>query len=115
MRSSSGNVGPSGKQEGSLYPHPPTTSLTLLCLLTSLHATSQPFHANLSKRKPTADPYPQDSSSSKDKILAGEALGLVMISHGEDVLRAGVGDRSYGDALERFGRARCKIAMVSLC
>ncbi len=76
----------------------------------SLHATSVPFHSNLAKRKPSADPYPV--STNKDKISPGEAMGLVMISHGEDVMRAGVGERAYGEALEKFGRARCKIAMV---
>lgn len=38
-----------------------------------------------------------------------------MISHGEDMLQNGVGDRQYAERLEKFGRARCKIAMVSIC
>lgn len=36
-----------------------------------------------------------------------------MISLGEEMLRHNVGDRQYADRLEKFGRARCKIALVS--
>lgn len=82
-----------------------------------LHATSIPYHAGLAKKKPTPDPYPTDSHSAKEKILAGEALGLVMISHGEDLQNAsrGYGGISgeggkLGDMLEKFGRGRCRVA-----
>jgi hypothetical protein len=81
----------------------------------SLHATSIPYHDHISKRKPTADPHPADGASAKEKVFVGEALGLVMISHGEEMLQNGVGDRQYAERLEKFGRARCKIAMVSSC
>jgi hypothetical protein len=82
-----------------------------------LHATSIPYHAGLAKKKPTPDPYPTDSHSAKEKILAGEALGLVMISHGEDLQNAsrGYGGISgeggkLGEMLEKFGRGRCRVA-----
>lgn len=80
----------------------------------SLHATSIPYHANISKKKRSADPYPADGITAKEEIFVGEALGLVMISHGQDMLQSGVGDRQYAERLEKFGRARCKIAMVSI-
>jgi hypothetical protein len=78
-----------------------------------LHATSIPHQDYISKKKPSADPFPPDGSNPKDKLFAGEALGMVMISQGEDMLRNSVGDRQYAERLEKFGRARCKIAMVS--
>jgi hypothetical protein len=37
-----------------------------------------------------------------------------MISHGEEMLRDQVGDRQYAERLEKFGRARCKIAVVRM-
>ncbi|KAJ9105385.1 hypothetical protein QFC21_001755 [Naganishia friedmannii] len=77
-----------------------------------LHATSLPYHSNISKKKPSADPYPEDGANPKDQLLAGEALGLVMISQGEEMLRDHVGDRQYAERLEKFGRARCKIAVA---
>ncbi|GHJ84245.1 hypothetical protein NliqN6_0647 [Naganishia liquefaciens] len=77
-----------------------------------LHATSIPYHANISKKKRSADPYPADDTNGKEEIFVGEALGLVMISHGQDMSRNGVGDRQYAERLEKFGRARCKIAMI---
>jgi len=64
-----------------------------------------PFYQQLTKVKPTADPFPP-SGSGKDKILLTEALGLVMIDYGGDV--GGV----YGDGLGKYGRARCKLAIV---
>lgn len=71
----------------------------------------------MAKVKPTPDPYPTDSHSAKQKILAGEALGLVMISHGEDLQQAARGYNGIsgdggklGEMLERFGRARCRVA-----
>ena len=48
-----------------------------------LHATSMPYFENITKVKPTADPYPPAGSGKKgDKILTTEALGLVMIDYG---------------------------------
>ncbi|KAL7423092.1 hypothetical protein Q5752_002391 [Cryptotrichosporon argae] len=69
-----------------------------------LHATSEPFFDQLTKIKPTADPYAPGGG--KDKILATEALGLVMIDYGSEVGGA------YGDGLSKYGRARCKLAVV---
>lgn len=80
----------------------------------SLHATSMPYHSNISKKKPSADPYPDDGANPKEQLFAGEALGQVMISHGEEMLRDHVGDRQYAERLEKFGRARCKIAAVRM-
>ena len=65
-----------------------------------------PFYQQITKVKPTGDPYPP-SGSGKEKILHTEALGLVMIDFGGDV--GGV----YGDGLGKYGRARCKLAIVS--
>lgn len=70
-----------------------------------LHATSFPFFQQVTKVKQTADPFPP-AGSKKDKILLTEALGLVMIDYGGDV-----GD-TYGDGLAKYGRARCKLAVV---
>jgi hypothetical protein len=81
--------------------------------LISLHATSIPYHANISKKKRSADPYPADGANGNEEVFVGEALGLVMISHGQDMIQTGVSDRQYAERLEKFGRARCKIAMVS--
>ncbi|KAJ9120668.1 hypothetical protein QFC22_002598 [Naganishia vaughanmartiniae] len=77
-----------------------------------LHATSLPYHSNISKKKSSADPYPDDGANPKDQLFVGEALGLVMISQGEEMLRDNVGDRQYAERLEKFGRARCKIALA---
>ncbi|KAJ9112319.1 hypothetical protein QFC19_000739 [Naganishia cerealis] len=77
-----------------------------------LHATSIPYHSNISKKKPSADPHPDDGSNPKEQFFVGESLGLVMISHGQEMLRDHVGDRQYAERLEKFGRAKCKIAMV---
>jgi len=74
-------------------------------LMRRLHGTSLPFFQQLTKVKPTGDPYPP-SGSGKEKILHTEALGLVMIDYGGDV--GGV----YGDGLGKYGRARCKLAIV---
>jgi len=71
-----------------------------------LHGTSIPFFQQITKLKATGDPYPP-SGSGKDKVLHTEALGLVMIDYGGDV--GGV----YGDGLGKYGRARCKLAIVS--
>jgi len=49
-----------------------------------LHATSLPFFRQITKVKPSEDPYPP-AGSGKDKILHTEALGLVMIDHGGDI------------------------------
>ncbi|OXG42331.1 hypothetical protein C359_02348 [Cryptococcus neoformans Bt120] len=68
-----------------------------------LHATSLPFYEQLTKVKSTADPYPPPGSG-KDKISYTEALGLVMIDYGDEI-----GD-DYGDALSKYGRARCRLA-----
>ncbi|WVQ83084.1 hypothetical protein IAT38_005222 [Cryptococcus sp. DSM 104549] len=70
-----------------------------------LHATSLPFFEQLTKVKATSDPYPP-AGSGKDKILYTEALGLVMIDYGDEI-----GD-AYGDALAKYGRARCRLAAV---
>nr|XP_031864224.1 uncharacterized protein CI109_000136 [Kwoniella shandongensis]KAA5531296.1 hypothetical protein CI109_000136 [Kwoniella shandongensis] len=70
-----------------------------------LHATSLPFHQQITKVKPTADPFPPPGSG-KDKISYTEALGLVMIDYGDEL-----GD-SYGDGLSKYGRARCRLAAV---
>ncbi|KAK8858604.1 hypothetical protein IAR55_002833 [Kwoniella newhampshirensis] len=70
-----------------------------------LHATSIPFYHQLTKAKPTNDPFPPPGSG-KDKISYTEALGLVMIDYGDEL-----GD-SYGNALSKYGRARCKLAGV---
>ncbi|WVO12590.1 hypothetical protein L204_100195 [Cryptococcus depauperatus] len=68
-----------------------------------LHATSLPFFQQLIKAKASADPYPP-AGAGKDKVTYTEALGLVMIDYGEEI-----GD-DYGDALSKYGRARCKLA-----
>ncbi|WWC96074.1 hypothetical protein V866_002941 [Kwoniella sp. B9012] len=68
-----------------------------------LHATSQPFYNQLTKVKPTADPYPPPGSG-KDKITYTEALGLVMIDYGDEI------GEEYGDGLSKYGRARCRLA-----
>ncbi|WVW84639.1 hypothetical protein I302_106673 [Kwoniella bestiolae CBS 10118] len=68
-----------------------------------LHATSQPFYDQLTKVKPTADPYPPPGSG-KDKITYTEALGLVMIDFGDEI------GEEYGDGLSKYGRARCRLA-----
>ncbi|WOO77424.1 Meiotically up-regulated protein [Vanrija pseudolonga] len=70
-----------------------------------LHATSTPFHDQLTKLTASADPHPP-SGSSKDKMLVGEALGTVMIDYGNDVGGA------FGDGLTAYGRARGKLATV---
>lgn len=83
----------------------------------SLHATSVAFHDHLSKLKPSADPYPP-SGSGKDKIRVSEALGIVMLDYGNAV--GGSYGASWvilmltsGDALIKYGHARCKLAEVS--
>ncbi|WWC88701.1 uncharacterized protein L201_003614 [Kwoniella dendrophila CBS 6074] len=68
-----------------------------------LHATSLPFFDQLTKVKPTADPYPPPGSG-KDKITYTEALGLVMIDYGDEI------GEEYGDGLSKYGRARCRLA-----
>ena len=50
-----------------------------------LHAVSEPFFQQVTKRKTTSDPLPPGGSS-KDKILHTEALGLVMIDYGDAVV-----------------------------
>ncbi|WRT67809.1 uncharacterized protein IL334_004783 [Kwoniella shivajii] len=68
-----------------------------------LHATSLPFYGQLTKVKPTSDPYPPPGSG-KDKITYTEALGLVMIDYGDEI------GEEYGDGLSKYGRARCRLA-----
>nr|XP_018262413.1 uncharacterized protein I303_05430 [Kwoniella dejecticola CBS 10117]OBR84571.1 hypothetical protein I303_05430 [Kwoniella dejecticola CBS 10117] len=68
-----------------------------------LHATSLPFFNQLTKVKPTADPFPPPGSG-KDKITYTEALGLVMIDYGDEI------GEEYGDGLSKYGRARCRLA-----
>lgn len=55
-----------------------------------LHAVSEPFFGQITRRKPTADPLPP-SGSGKDKILYTEAVGLVMIDYG-DAMVGGFGE-----------------------
>ncbi|KAI9632053.1 uncharacterized protein MKK02DRAFT_21407 [Dioszegia hungarica] len=66
-----------------------------------LHATSMPFFENITKLKTSADP-----NAGKDKVLLTEALGLVMIDYGGDLKDA------FGDALAKYGRTRCKMAIA---
>lgn len=93
---------------------------------TSLHATSEPFFHQITKRKPTTDPLPPPGTG-KDKILCTEALGLVMIDYGDAVI-GGLGMSSMpsrrcdrregkfinkpGDGMAKYGKARVKMAMV---
>ena len=65
-----------------------------------------PFFSQLTKVKPTGDPYPP-SGSAKDKILHTEALGLVMSDVGNDL------SGTLGEGLVKYGRARSKLAAVS--
>ncbi|ORX40049.1 hypothetical protein BD324DRAFT_616079 [Kockovaella imperatae] len=68
-----------------------------------LHGTAMPFFNQLTKAKPTGDPYPP-SSSAKDKILHTEALGLVMTDVGSEL------GGTWGEGLVKYGRARSKLA-----
>ncbi|KAL1412851.1 hypothetical protein Q8F55_000600 [Vanrija albida] len=70
-----------------------------------LHATSTPFYDQLTKVALSADPHPPGQLS-KEKMLAGEALGTVMIDYGNDVGGA------FGEGLTAYGRARGKLATV---
>ncbi|KAH8108358.1 BAR-domain-containing protein [Phellopilus nigrolimitatus] len=67
-----------------------------------LHTASADYLEYIS-RKVHSDAIPGD-----DKMMYTEALGVVMIGHGE-----GLGDdSSLGRSLSSFGRARCRIAAI---
>ncbi|KAF8809813.1 BAR-domain-containing protein [Phlegmacium glaucopus] len=73
-----------------------------LPLETRLLVASEAYQHALSKKKAS------DLSAGTDKLLPIDALGLVMINHGEEF----GGDSSFGRALVKLGRAHCKVATL---
>ncbi|KAF8514414.1 hypothetical protein BU17DRAFT_68354 [Hysterangium stoloniferum] len=67
-----------------------------------LYTASGEYHGYLHKKKE----YPDVEEGVK--MLAVDALGAVMMSHGEDF----GDDSAFGQCLIRFGRAHCKIATL---
>ncbi|KAI0030841.1 hypothetical protein K488DRAFT_87382 [Vararia minispora EC-137] len=67
-----------------------------------LHDTVSLFHHNLSKKKRA------EALENEEKLLPREALGAVMLLHGEQLEDTS----AYGAALVRFGQGHCKIATL---
>ncbi|KAI1795384.1 BAR-domain-containing protein [Ganoderma leucocontextum] len=65
-----------------------------------LDVASDEYRRYLLKKKPS------EVTGSEDKVLAMDALGAVMIKHGEEFGE----DSAYGQSLVSFGRAHCNIA-----
>ncbi|EJD43005.1 BAR-domain-containing protein [Auricularia subglabra TFB-10046 SS5] len=67
-----------------------------------LHSASTAYHAYLLKKKQS------DALAEPAKVFPVEALGLVMINHGEEF-----GDESaFGQSLVKYGRAQLKLASL---
>ncbi|KAL4078045.1 hypothetical protein J3A83DRAFT_4186284 [Scleroderma citrinum] len=67
-----------------------------------LQAATQAYHHVLSKKK--VSPV----SGETEKLMAIDALGIVMVSHGEEFGE----DSTFGTSLTTLGRAHCKIATL---
>jgi len=70
--------------------------------LWKLHITAEDYQSALSKKKES------EALDEPEKLLPVDALGIVMIRHGEEF-----GEESaYGTSLVSMGRAHCKIATL---
>ncbi|KAJ7635099.1 hypothetical protein FB45DRAFT_910766 [Roridomyces roridus] len=67
-----------------------------------LFVASETYHRHLSKRKDNA------ALDDADKLLPVEALGVVMIIHGEEF----GSDSAFGNSLVNLGRAHCNVAKL---
>ncbi|KZT05055.1 BAR-domain-containing protein [Laetiporus sulphureus 93-53] len=67
-----------------------------------LHVASEDYYHFLSKKKEC------EALDESDKLLAIDALGIVMIRHGEEFGE----DSAFGTSLVSMGRAHCKIATL---
>ncbi|KAH7096170.1 BAR-domain-containing protein [Auriculariales sp. MPI-PUGE-AT-0066] len=67
-----------------------------------LHAASTGYHAYLLKKKTS------EALDDPAKVAPGEALGLVMINHGEEFGE----DSAFGQSLVKYGRAHLKLAAL---
>ncbi|EPQ55660.1 BAR-domain-containing protein [Gloeophyllum trabeum ATCC 11539] len=67
-----------------------------------LHIASQSYHHALSKKREC------EAVEEPGKFLPVDALGVVMITHGEELGE----DSVLGSALVKFGRAHCKVATL---
>ncbi|KAH9936929.1 BAR-domain-containing protein [Amylocystis lapponica] len=67
-----------------------------------LHIVSEYFHHHLSKKKQS------EALEEPEKLLPIDAMGVVMIKHGEEF----GDDSAYGVSLVNFGRAHCRIATL---
>ncbi|KAI6011431.1 hypothetical protein EDC04DRAFT_2905496 [Pisolithus marmoratus] len=70
--------------------------------ISRLQAAAQMYRHVLSKKKVLP------VSGETDKLMPIDALGIVMVSHGEEFGE----DSAFGSSLVRLGRAQCKIAML---
>ncbi|KAJ3574032.1 hypothetical protein NP233_g2039 [Leucocoprinus birnbaumii] len=70
--------------------------------LSKIQYASEAYHHSLSKKKQ------YDGIDSNEKLLSLDALGLVMIVHGEEFSESSV----FGGSLVKFGRAHCKVATL---
>ncbi|KAI0060153.1 BAR-domain-containing protein [Artomyces pyxidatus] len=67
-----------------------------------LHIAAGQYHRNISKKKLS------EALDDPDKFLPRDALGIVMITHGEEF-----GEESlFGTSLVKLGRAHCKVATL---
>ncbi|KAF8555166.1 BAR-domain-containing protein [Imleria badia] len=67
-----------------------------------LQAASEDYHHVLSKKKESP------SSGEAEKLMPLDALGIVMVTHGEDY----GDDSAFGACLVALGRAHCKVATL---
>ncbi|KAF7370320.1 BAR-domain-containing protein [Mycena sanguinolenta] len=67
-----------------------------------LHLASEVFHKNLAKRKDNG------ALDDAEKLMPVDALGIVMIIHGEEFGE----DSPFGNSLVSLGRAHCKVAKL---
>ncbi|KIP06763.1 hypothetical protein PHLGIDRAFT_128090 [Phlebiopsis gigantea 11061_1 CR5-6] len=70
--------------------------------LWKLHVASEDYHHALSKKKLS------EAVDSEDKLLPIDALGVVMIQHGEEF----GDDSAFGTSLVGLGRAHCQVATL---
>ncbi|EGO02912.1 hypothetical protein SERLA73DRAFT_165839 [Serpula lacrymans var. lacrymans S7.3] len=70
--------------------------------LLRMQTVSEVYHRALSKKKESA------AAHETEKLMPIDALGIVMITHGEEFGE----DSEYGTSLVKMGRAHCKVATL---
>ena len=70
-----------------------------------MHLVAEDYHAYISRK------IQSEALRGDEKVMHTEALGLVMIGHGEELSSSAASQESvFGTALTSYGRARCRIA-----